>query len=199
MKCEPILLPTPREPLCSMIQTASFSSRQISMKWLPLPSVPSCVRLFVLIRNGCFSQRRSKRPLNAAQAFSTSLGGSPQLPLSRAPCAVLCSPCGTRVSIRLRTASRESGNWSALRLVFAAIIPQPKSTPTAAGITAPIVGITLPIVAPFPKCTSGITAIHLWMNGIAAIFRNCCLELSSKLTPRVQDLIGCRPGSCRTS
>ena len=34
--------------------------------------------------------------------------------------------------------------------VRAAIMPQPMSTPTAAGITAPLVGITEPTVAPIP-------------------------------------------------
>ena len=42
--------------------------------------------------------------------------------------------------------------------VFTAIIPQPISTPTAAGIMAPLVAITEPIVAPIPQWTSGITA-----------------------------------------
>ena len=40
MKYRPIRLPTPREPLCSITQTRSASSRQSSMKWLPEPSVP---------------------------------------------------------------------------------------------------------------------------------------------------------------
>jgi hypothetical protein len=39
----------------------------------------------------------------------------------------------------------------ALRLVWTAIIPQPISTPTAAGMIAPFVGITLPTVAPMPQ------------------------------------------------
>lgn len=37
-------------------------------------------------------------------------------------------------------------------------MPQPMSTPTAAGITAPSVGITDPTVAPLPRCASGISA-----------------------------------------
>ena len=41
-----------------------------------------------------------------------------------------------------------------------AIIPQPMSTPTAAGMMAPCVGITLPTVAPLPRCTSGMAATH---------------------------------------
>jgi hypothetical protein len=44
---------------------------------------------------------------------------------------------------------------------LSAIMPQPMSTPTAAGMIAPRVGITLPTVAPMPQCTSGIAATHL--------------------------------------
>ncbi len=36
-------------------------------------------------------------------------------------------------------------------------MPQPMSTPTAAGETASRMAITLPTVAPLPRCTSGIT------------------------------------------
>ena len=42
MKWLPIRLPTPREPLWSMTQTWFSSSRQTSMKWFPVPSVPRC-------------------------------------------------------------------------------------------------------------------------------------------------------------
>ena len=42
------------------------------------------------------------------------------------------------------------------RQLRTAIIPQPMSTPTAAGMMAPLVGITEPTVAPLPRCTSGI-------------------------------------------
>ena len=69
-----------------------------------------------------------------------------------------CGRGGTAFSIALRTAFRLSGSCSARIEVFTAIMPQPISTPTAAGITAPRVGITLPMVAPLPRCTSGIAA-----------------------------------------
>ena len=46
--------------------------------------------------------------------------------------------------------------------VRAAIMPQPMSTPTAAGMIASRVGTTEPTVAPIPRWTSGMTAIHLW-------------------------------------
>jgi hypothetical protein len=46
-------------------------------------------------------------------------------------------------------------------VVLAAIMPQPMSTPTAAGMMALSVGITEPTVAPMPKCTSGMAAMCL--------------------------------------
>src|SRR5512146_492821 len=69
-------------------------------------------------------------------------------------------------------------------------MPQPISTPTAAGIIAPRVGITLPTVAPIPQCTSGIAATHLKTNGSMATLRNCFSAASSTGTPLVQALIG---------
>jgi len=44
-------------------------------------------------------------------------------------------------------------NW-----VRTAAMPQPMSTPTAAGMIAPSVGITDPTVDPLPRCASGISA-----------------------------------------
>ena len=44
MWCMAILLPTPREPECRNSQTCRFSSTVTSMKWLPDPSEPSCMR-----------------------------------------------------------------------------------------------------------------------------------------------------------
>ena len=58
-----------------------------------------------------------------------------------------------------------SGRCSALSVVLTAIMPQPMSTPTAAGMIAPLVGITEPIVAPMPQWQSGMTATCLWMKG----------------------------------
>ena len=42
--------------------------------------------------------------------------------------------------------------------VRTAIMPQPMSTPTAAGMMAPSVGMTEPTVAPLPRWASGIRA-----------------------------------------
>ncbi len=70
-------------------------------------------------------------------------------------------PTGTLRSISPRISLSESGKSSAFSEVSTAIMPQPISTPTAAGMIAPLVGITEPTVAPMPKCTSGITAMWL--------------------------------------
>jgi len=69
-------------------------------------------------------------------------------------------------------------------------MPQPMSTPTAAGMIAPAVGITEPTVAPMPQCTSGITATWLWMKGRRATFCNCSAAPLSSCTPLVHALIG---------
>lgn len=47
-------------------------------------------------------------------------------------------------------------------------MPQPISTPTAAGQMAPRVGMTQPTVQPIPGWTSGITATWWWRKGSRA-------------------------------
>jgi len=59
-------------------------------------------------------------------------------------------PCGTAFSMAARSGPRLSGRSLACNVVLHAIMPQPMSTPTAAGITALMVGITEPTVAPMP-------------------------------------------------
>ena len=65
------------------------------------------------------------------------------------------------------------GRSAATRLVRAAIMPQPISTPTAAGMMAPRVGTTEPTVAPMPRCTSGIAATKGPTTGRRANPINC--------------------------
>ena len=77
-----------------------------------------------------------------------------------------------------------------MRLVRTAIMPQPMSTPTAAGTIAPLVAMTEPTVAPLPKCTSGMMATWLWMKGSAAMLNSCRRAASSTGTPSIQALIG---------
>ena len=52
------------------------------------------------------------------------------------------------------------------------------------------VGMTLPIVAPSPQCTSGIAAIQRWMNGSCDVRRSCSFAFGSKGTPRIHALTG---------
>jgi len=78
-------------------------------------------------------------------------------------------------------------------------MPQPMSTPTAAGMIAPTVGITLPMVEALPRCTSGITARCLKMNRNLAVFSNCWRASSSIGTPSVHNLIGLPTATWRMS
>jgi hypothetical protein len=138
-------LPMLREPEWSMIHTFSAVSRHSSMKWLPPPRVPSCPRAFL------------KRPCT----FSVSSGNSSQSEaaagtVTGSSCAA--KPTGIEPSMSSRIDRRLSGRSLAVRFVFTAPIPQPMSTPTAAGETAPFIAITDPTVAPLPKWTSGMAA-----------------------------------------
>lgn len=83
------------------------------------------------------------------------------------------NPTGTACSIWERISRRESGKSAnnygvstklpvlrpahrpaAVSVVCTAFMPQPMSTPTAAGIIAPTVLITVPTVAPLPTCAA---------------------------------------------
>jgi hypothetical protein len=112
-----------------------------------------------------------------------------QLPWSRLPRPTV-RPCGTALSMAARSPRRLSGRSAALSVLRVAIMPQPMSTPTAAGMIAPRVGMTLPIVEPLPRCTSGITARWRKMNGRRAVLSNCSRAASSTGTPSVHILIG---------
>ncbi|KQX90850.1 hypothetical protein ASD51_20905 [Streptomyces sp. Root55] len=81
-------------------------------------------------------------------------------------------------SIFDRSRDRSPGRSLAVSDVFTADIPQPMSTPTAAGQTAPCIAITEPTVAPLPKWTSGMTARPL-IQGSVDTFRSCCIAPSS--------------------
>ena len=158
------------------------------MKWLPVPSVPRCTRLLV---------RLEPRVLRHDAARS----GAPASPSLRSPRAADLPrhPCRARRARRCAHAAPRARSPSgclrgcpagrcAISEVRAAIMPQPMSTPTAAGMTAPLVGITDPTVAPMPTCTSGIAATCLKMKGICAARASCARALSSTGTPRVHSL-----------
>jgi hypothetical protein len=119
----------------------------------------------------------------------TAGGGLPQAPRSFAP-PLSVRPCGTAASMAERTRDSESGRSFAVRFVRAATMPQPISTPTAAGITAPRVAITEPTVAPMPKCTSGMIATCWCTNGSDATRSTCARASSSNGTPSTHALIG---------
>ena len=96
------------------------------------------------------------------------------------PLLFLPALIGMRRSIRARMAGR-SGRSSRVNGVFTATIPQPMSTPTAAGMIAPLVASTVPTVAPLPKWQSGITATCLKMKPIDAVLVICCSASGSTL------------------
>ena len=99
-----------------------------------------------IIRNA-LRQRSVKK--GHGDGDSDVFGTSCQEPLSRFRRPDV-RPCGTARSIAERKCPRLSGRSVAVKVVRHAIIPQPISTPTAAGIIALFVGMTEPTVAPIP-------------------------------------------------
>ncbi len=127
------------------------------MKWLPVPSVPRWWTSLPPPTRRCFATMVSRSVPSVRHARSVVAGSLLHAPRSpRPPFEV--RPCGTAFSICERSRASESGSWVAARSVCTATMPQPMSTPTAAGMIAPSVGTTLPTVAPMPKWTSGIAA-----------------------------------------
>ena len=71
----------------------------------------------------------------------------------------LPTPAGMEREKRSTRGVRSRGSASRFLLVRTAIMPQPMSTPTAAGMRVSAkVGMTLPTVAPLPRCASGMSA-----------------------------------------
>src|SRR5579883_2519973 len=136
--------PTPRLPECSTSHSPPVSSAHSSRKWLPEPKVPNW-RAALRARS---SDKGVAGRWEASQA-------SARAPVPECPRP---TPAGTAASIRVSNGSSESGRSSTLRSSWAATIPQPMSTPTAEGITAPSVGMTEPTVAPMPTWASGMRA-----------------------------------------
>ena len=66
-------------------------------------------------------------------------------------------------------------------VVSTAAMPQPMSTPTAAGMIAASVAMTLPTVEPLPTCASGISASGFTTNGIDAVTRACAIAAGSRV------------------
>ena len=128
-------LPTPREPELQHHPDPSDSSRQSSMKWLPVPSVPRCGCPGP--GWGCFDdnlhgpcQRLLVRPrfqLTTSAAVAPGAAIVPTLPR----CGRAAPPA--RSTTQGRQECRAACEVSEVRT---AIMPQPMSTPTAAGIRA---------------------------------------------------------------
>ena len=107
----------------------------------------------------------------------------------------MSNPTGMAASIAERNRPRSSGRSSAVREVRTALMPQPMSTPTAAGASACRIAITEPTVAPLPKCTSGITATPS-THGRLPMLRSCCSACGSISDGSVHTFTGARvPGS----
>ncbi len=169
------------------------------MKWLPPPSVPSCASGSFTLTRGCFSVIFSSRSARGRHRDVTDAGETNQLPRTARP-LVLTIPCGTARSIAARTFASESGRSLAVSVVCTAIMPQPMSTPTAAGMIAPFVGDhrahgRAPAEVHVGHCgRRGRTT-----NGMRATFSSWRFASSSTGTPRVH-IFTCRPpGTLSTS
>src|SRR5439155_2313106 len=69
-------------------------------------------------------------------------------------------------------------------------MPQPMSTPTAAGDTAPFIATTEPTVAPLPRCTSGMAATCDQHHGSDARLRSCASACGSTSSSGAHSLTG---------
>ena len=165
------LLPTPREPECRNSQTRSASSSDTSTKWLPDPSVPSCCGQCRASASACPAPGVSR---------SSAIRGSALAPDLLVPATRRQRDRPRDLPRAARPAARPATS-SAVNCVRTAIIPQPMSTPTAAGMIAPSVGMTEPTVAPMPRWASGMRARCGWMNGICAVRSACSRVLSSRI------------------
>ena len=188
-------LPMLREPLCRRHQTAPSRSRQTSTKWLPDPSVPS----WSIAR---FSIRRCPRFTNPSKISGCGIGFSANQRSVRSDTLLwsLPTPAGMERLKRRWMSSRSRAALS--RSVLQATIPQPMSTPTAAGMMrSAAVGMTLPTVAPMPKWASGMSATCPATSGARDMTSACRRVLSSStlaqlLTPlsRVGGVMGFASG-----
>src|SRR3954468_24069882 len=90
--------------------------------------------------------------------------------------------------MRPSSGSRLSGSWASVTSSSPAPMPQPMSTPTALGITAPLVGITEPTVAPMPTWASGMRATWPSTIGRRAAFSAWRMVPSSTSLPQEMSL-----------
>ena len=118
------------------------------MKWLPEPREPSCSSHFATYWAGL-------KPASAASLRSSASRGSAVAVTFR---LLWPADSGMARSMSSRSGFRSWGRSLSAYWVRTAIMPQPMSTPTAAGMMAPSVGMTDPTVAPLPRWASGISA-----------------------------------------
>ena len=108
------------------------------MKWFPVPSVPRCTAVAAAPSFGCFATMRVEVRGEADHVSVASPGRSPQAP--RSPLAAV-----VRAAVRHGALDGVAHVAQVVRQVrrrrasvCTAIIPQPMSTPTAAGMIAPL-------------------------------------------------------------
>ena len=160
------------------------------MKWLPVPSVPRCCDVRPAVQARVLGDDRARSRAPAPPRPRRWPRGSRARRRGRWGRRCRCGrgappprwPCAGRAGRRAAAPAR--------RLVRTAIMPQPMSTPTAAGMIARRVAITLPTVAPLPRCTSGITATWRWMKGSRAMRSSWARASASNGTPTVQARMG---------
>ena len=145
--------------------------------------MPSCFFPLATIDRASRFLPRPRRCTGAESNTDSSGTGSPSNHSSALPLAREWSP-PTPAGIDLPnipTSGRRSSG-SDCRSVLAAIIPQPMSTPTAAGmIVSDHVGMTLPTVAPMPRWASGISAKCPANPGARDTTSACCRVASSRM------------------
>ncbi len=135
------------------------------MKWLPPPRVPSWMPILAFTLLCTAALLGSLRSRSQSRAAVVASGWA-------------LNPAGTAAATASSAPLRSSGSCDAVCGVRTAVIPQPKSTPTAAGMMAASVGITDPMVAPMPTWASAIKATGPDTAGLRAV-RWACTSVSA--------------------
>ena len=153
------------------------------MKWFPPPSVPHWWAAFLFSASEATAGRFA---FSAARSSSAARGWTSER---------WWNPTGMPRSIEARRRGSLPSSADASSEVRTAAMPQPMSTPTAAGQIAPFVAMTLPTVAPMPQWVSAIAATCLKTKGSAPVRTSCAAAEAS--TSSVQTLIGTRDARVR--
>ena len=165
-------LPTPREPLCSMNQTRSASSRHTSMKWLPVPSVPRWFDVVAAARAaGACSTMRFVARLELAPDVARSRSGRRATRRDRRGRRCRCGRAARRARSRRAASRRSSGrSWRVERRLHrhhaAADVDADRRRDDRALRRDDAADRRADA-----ECTSGIAATHWWTNGSRAMLR----------------------------